>query len=184
MRQQLKEGVKVQVVSSSLELFPTPPELCKRMVEILDIESSDQVLEPSAGLGNILREIKTGDIVAVELDHGLYESLIKNFPHMNIYCDDFLEVQTLGRFDKIAMNPPFSKGQDVDHVMKAYSLLRSGGTLCAVMGEGAFFRRDKKCTEFRDFLDSITCEFEKLPEGTFKNSGTMTNTRLLTIWKD
>jgi 16S rRNA G1207 methylase RsmC len=36
--------------------------------------------------------------------------------------DDFLNFKEM-KFDKFIMNPPFSKSQDVKHILKAYELL-------------------------------------------------------------
>jgi hypothetical protein len=52
------------------------------------------------------------------------------------------------------MNPPFEKGQDIEHVRHAYDQLKPGGRVVAIMSEGPFFRSDKKATEFRDWLES------------------------------
>jgi hypothetical protein len=48
------------------------------------------------------------------------------------------------------------------------------------MSEGVFYRSDKKATAFREWLAEIGIS-DKLPEGTFKQSGTGVNTRLVII---
>ena len=82
------------------------------------------------------------------------------------------------------MNPPFSDSQDIKHITHAFSFLKSGGVLVAIACEGPFFRQDKKSTSFREFLESHNAEVIQLPEGTFKESGTMVRTRLIKIEKD
>lgn len=52
MRKGLRAGV--QVVSAP-QLFPTPPELAARMVELANIMDGDRVLEPSAGTGRLVQ---------------------------------------------------------------------------------------------------------------------------------
>jgi hypothetical protein len=96
---------------------------------------------------------------------------------------DFMEHK--GEYDRIIMNPPFENMQDVDHVKHAYKLLAKGGKLVAITSESPFFRGDKKATEFRDWLDNVGGESEKLPEGSFKTSDRSTgvNTRLVVITK-
>jgi 16S rRNA G1207 methylase RsmC len=42
----------------------------------------------------------------------------------NVSQDDFLNFESM-RFNKFIMNPPFSKSQDVKHILKAYSLLEN-----------------------------------------------------------
>ena len=60
------------------------------------------------------------------------------------------------------MNPPFSNRRDIEHVRHAYELLKPGGRIVAIMGEGSFFGSDKKATEFREWLDSLNGTSEKL----------------------
>jgi len=79
-------------------------------------------------------------------------------------------------YDRIIMNPPFSNSQDIEHVQHAYDLLKPNGKLVAIMGEGAFFRSDKKATEFREWLDKVGGTSEKLPEGTFTDKSLMATT--------
>ena len=101
------------------------------------------------------------------------------------------EVQKNGSnsgYDRVLMNPPFEEGKDMDHVMHAFSLLRPGGKLVAVMGEGAFSRSDKKATAFREWLDSHEGTSEKLPVGSFSGADafrqTGTSTRLVIVSRD
>jgi predicted transposase YbfD/YdcC len=79
-------------------------------------------------------------------------------------------------YDRILMNPPFSDRRDAQHVQHAYTLLRPGGRLVAVMGEGVFFGQDKKAQAFRDWLESVGGTSEKLDEGTFLDPSLPVNT--------
>lgn len=79
-------------------------------------------------------------------------------------------------YDRIIMNPPFSNRRDAEHVMHAYTLLRPGGRIVAIMGEGVFFGQDKKAQEFRDWLESVNGTSEKLPEGSFMDPSLPVNT--------
>ncbi|MEN6584542.1 MAG: hypothetical protein ABFE02_00635, partial [Sulfuricella sp.] len=93
--------------------------------------------------------------------------------------DDLTGVRHLGSesgYDRIIMNPPFSNRRDAEHVMHAYTLLRPGGRVVAIMGEGVFFGQDKKAQEFRDWLESVNGTSEKLPEGSFMDPSLPVNT--------
>lgn len=79
-------------------------------------------------------------------------------------------------YDRIVMNPPFSQRRDAEHVMHAYSLLKPGGRIVAIMGEGVFFGKDKKAQDFRDWLDSVGGTDEKLPAGSFMDPSLPVNT--------
>ena len=62
----LAAGVKVV---SAPQLFPTPPEIARRVVALAEIGPRMRVLEPSAGTGNLLAAIGSGlDTVAVEIN--------------------------------------------------------------------------------------------------------------------
>ncbi len=75
------------------------------------------------------------------------------------------------------MNPPFSKQQDIDHVVHAVKFLRTGGTLVSVMSKGVTYRENKKTKNFWGFLKD-TCDYGvvDLPEDSFKVSGTKVST--------
>jgi hypothetical protein len=76
-------------------------------------------------------------------------------------------------YDRIIMNPPFSKGRDIQHVRHAYELLRPGGRLVAIMGEGAFFHGNK-AAEFPHGWTGATSE--RLPDGSFMDPSLPVNT--------
>src|SRR5207245_11261486 len=80
---------------------------------------------------------------------------------------DFLEVDCRPGFDRVAMNPPFEHGQDIDHVRHALSMLKPGGRIVATMREGAFFRTDRKTSGFRDGFDEVGGEAPALRDGLF-----------------
>ena len=172
-------------IKKEYQFFETPKELAQRMVEIAEIKPTDLVLEPSAGRGAISDQIcGCGGLIEIELNKDNFDFLQnrreKNFNVLNI---DFLEYETKEKFNKIIMNPPFSKQQDIDHIMHAFELLANGGTLVAICSASPFFRENKKSKIFRRFLHCVNAEVEELPEGTFKESGTMVKTRLIIIKK-
>lgn len=94
---------------------------------------------------------------------------------------------TQSGYDRIIMNPPFSKGRDIEHVRHAYDLLRPGGRIVAIMGEGAFFNSNKAAENFRSWLDELGATSERLPENSFMDAAlpvnTAVNARLVVIDK-
>lgn len=178
LKDQLKGGgVKVVVAP---QLFPTPATLAARMVEIAQIKPGHRVLEPSSGTLRLVSAVRNAEpdarIVHVEIDRALCIS-------SGAINRDFMECtpeEMGGLFDVILMNPPFVDGQDMAHVMHAWQFLKPGGVLVAIMGEGAFFRQDRKATEFRRWLDGVGGTSEQLSPDTFKESGAGVNTRLVT----
>jgi protein-L-isoaspartate O-methyltransferase len=183
MREQLKQGV--QVVSAP-QLFPTPPELARRMVELAEIEPGQAVLEPSAGTGNILRAIREvtyqwfGSMpirTAVEINTRLCDRLRISEAGATIHARDFLQCHgDIGTFHKILMNPPFGGGQDIEHIKHAMGMLKPGGRLVAICADGP-----RQNDTLKPIVDAMGGTWEKLPQGTFKDSGTNVNTVLLTL---
>lgn len=185
----LKGGV--QAVSAP-QLFPTPPDLAMRVWAEAKIKPGNSVLEPSAGTGALVEPLyyKEGTrcdadrLTLVEISHDLAQHLRRTYANAEVRCADFMDLEpaTVGQFDRIIMNPPFSNLQDVDHVRHAYHFLKPGGRLVAIMGEGAFFREDRKAEAFRALVDQYGTS-EQLPAGSFQASGTNVNTRIVILDK-
>lgn len=158
--------------------FDSPPPVVARVIELAQIKPGMDVLEPSAGIGNIVRGIVAagGTPHAFEIDdkrrQKLEQSGLMTFP---VAKGDFLSVEPTRAFDRVAMNPPFAKQADIAHVMHAAKFLKPGGRLVSVMSASVTFRTDKKTEAFRDFLEAHGGKQEKLPEAAFKASGTMVN---------
>lgn len=149
-----------------VDFFPTAKDIAASIVSEAGIEPGMDVLEPSAGYGAIADEIREAGVEpdVCELSSTLREILeAKGY---NIVATDFL-AYTGKQYDRIIMNPPFSNGLDIDHVRHAYSMLKPGGRIVAIMGEGAFFRSDRKAETFRDWVDGLDGSSEKLPAGSF-----------------
>lgn len=183
MREQPAEADKIKAMeramigrrNDGLDFFPTPESVADEMVAAADIQPGMRVLEPSAGMGHIAERVRAVDAEpdVVEFSNDRRELLeAKGF---NVVGRDFMEVKE-GGYDRILMNPPFSDGRDIQHVRHAYDLLKPGGRLVAIMGEGAFFQQNKRATEFREWLESVGGTDEKLPEGTFNDPSLPVNT--------
>lgn len=165
--------------------FETPDVVINRMFELVPPPAPGPlVLEPSAGLGAIARQLAGQNLTLVEKNEVRCSALRTEFK--NVMCADFLSLECGfggNYYDRIYMNPPFEELQDIDHVKHAYDLLADGGALVSVMSESPFFRTDKKAEEFRLWYDRLDSYVEKLPAGSFKESGTGVNARLIVICK-
>ena len=165
--------------------FPTPKELVDQMIDYADIQPGHEVLEPSAGKGNIAQEIQQAApdaiLEVVEFNSGL--RAILEAKGYNVVGNDFLEVTK--NYDRIVMNPPFENFQDIEHVKHAFELLKPGGKLVAIMGASVKNSR-KKAVEFREWLDDAGSYIEDLPDGSFKTSDRPTgvSTVMVTIEKN
>lgn len=176
--------------AQTLQFFETPPDLAGDMACLAAIQPGDRVLEPSAGHGALVRAVLRAEpshVQAVEIDQHNVDVLnatigmARATGRVSVVQCDFLEYASVAaaRFDVVVMNPPFSGGQDVAHIRAAWGMLKPGGRLVSVCGEGAFFRADRVAVEFRAWLDEIGAETRELPAGTFRASGTDARARLI-----
>jgi SAM-dependent methyltransferase len=162
------------------QLFQTPPDIARRMVDQLpDLSDAARILEPSAGLGRLYRAIRdrysrqrlTLVEIAPKCCAELYEMSAGD--EIELLQRDFLTVE-LPEFDAVVMNPPFRRGLDIRHIMRAYHLLKPGGVMVALCFDGV-----KQNKALRDWSDT----WEPIPAGAFKESGTMAGCVMLTKTK-
>lgn len=179
LREQLREGVQTLAAP---QLFPTPVDLAERMVGLADIGPTHDVLEPSAGSGNLLRAIQAlpdgvGSLTAVEIQSALCAQL-EAAGGAEVVCADFLTWNkgTRLKFDRIVMNPPFAKAFDIKHIMRAYWMLRAGGRLVGLCADGP-----RQQDLLRDFVERSGGVWETLPAGTFSEAGTLVSVALVVM---
>jgi len=169
--------------------FPTPPAVAAKMIELAQIKPEHLVLEPSAGSGELAVAIRDAvkfdeptNLRLIEASARLCEILkLRGFDWVT--NADFLECQGLTDYHRILMNPPFERGQDVIHVLHAYTLLRPGGRLVSVMSAGTFHGIHRKKVEFCEWLKGLGGEVFDLPAGAFARSGTGVSARLIVVDK-
>lgn len=116
---------------NSKEFYPTPNFLTAEMFEDIDWNCVSSVLEPSAGKGDIAKEIikklsefrNNPDLDCIEKDDDLQKYLKSQ--NYRVIFDDFLHFNTHKFYSLIIMNPPFSNGDK--HLLKAISLAKKNG---------------------------------------------------------
>lgn len=168
--------------------FPTPAPIVEQLIELAGVQPGDLVLEPSAGTGNIAFELvrKGCAVYACELLPENRAALkAPGKPLVELWKEpDFLKFESDPIYDAVVMNPPFEKQADIDHVLHAYTMLKPGGRLVSVMAAGITFRQDKKATGLRELIENSGGEIIPLPDGAFKESGTMVRTVIVVIPKE
>ncbi|QDT41046.1 Methyltransferase small domain protein [Gimesia alba] len=192
-------GVYVDL-KKAYQFFETPPEVAEKLVTAARISDGTSILEPGCGKGAIIRAIANEvdelgfsegvDVLGIDINPEYSLGILNEFID-EPFCDvrflngDFLSFyeNRIGSFQTIIMNPPFSRFQDINHVMRAYDFLTEGGRLVAVMSDGFTFRQDTRSAGFRDWLEVNGWHWEPLPEGSFKSSGTNVNTVMVIIDK-
>ena len=138
----------VEYTKTDAEFYPTPEKLVDEMLKGIDWNYVQDVLEPSAGKGDIAKEIARwikikriygynsdalqrakNCIDCIEIDPNL-RSILKDNGYRVVH-DDFLTFRTSKKYDLVVMNPPFSNGDM--HFMKALELMRRGGQIVCLL---------------------------------------------------
>lgn len=137
--------------------FQTPPDVCRYMVSLLP-NHVKTVLEPTKGLGNIVKALNGYDVTAP---------------------DDFFLIDKDLRFDAVVMNPPFSSGSAIlTNAPKSFDLkgmkaghyfltqcMQKSDTIIALMPWFTISDSDVRLRYLADFgIRSITA----LPRKTFR----------------
>lgn len=192
IRERHTNGTAPRAVSA-FQLFQTPAALAARMVELAEPASGLTWLEPSAGLGRILRPIlatSPARVHAVEIDAELSGELFRTFPETGLTQRDFLAVEPTREgnaglllkpfpnsppfFNRIVMNPPFHMRADVRHVQHALGFLTNPGILVGLCLAGR--HREEAIRPLCD-------HWEPIPAGAFRAEGTNVETVLFRIRK-
>lgn len=162
--------------------FFSPAPVADRVVELARLQAGMKVLEPNAGGGALAsRALRAGcQVDCVELLEK-HVSILSLTPYRRVIHADFLTLEPTASYDRVLMNPPFARQDDIRHVRHALGFLKPDGLLVSVMAAGIFFRENRLTTEFRALIDERGGEIEELPEGAFRESGTMVRTVIVTI---
>lgn len=128
----LKEVVRMgHLPGQSFQYYATPAELAEIVVDLAAISETDDVLEPSAGQGNLAQFVPCSRLTCIEIS-SLHCTVLKA-KGFNVIEGDFLELPA-SRVSKIVMNPPFSGNRAQLHVRHAAEhWLKPGGRLVAVL---------------------------------------------------
>lgn len=129
-------------MSDLQDFYPTPEPLIRRMLSGIQFDAVRDILEPSAGKGDICHALKSrfgyrytahARIDTIEIDPNL-QHVLRGHGY-NVVHDDFLTFRTQKRYDLIVANFPFGDG--AAHLQKAVSLMEAhGGSLvCLVNAE-------------------------------------------------
>jgi hypothetical protein len=187
--EEIRREVREIVARRAVEDFaPTPAWLAERLIELADVRKGHRVLEPSAGSGALvdllvplvgkdsIRLCETSEQLCMILYRKGYTPIVRDFMRY-AECD-------LSPVDRVVMNPPFSKGDWMAHVMIAYDALENGGRLAAIvpaaikaiMGEAAINR-----SAFARWLDRQHYQIETVPGQPFASVGYNVSVCMLAI---
>lgn len=164
--------------------FPTPRAVADRVWTAAQVEPQHRVLEPSAGDGDLLAplDLDVLTLTLVECAEVCVPTLRRRFPGATVDCADFLTWRAPHVFDRIVMNPPFGKGIEIEHLLKARAVLAPGGRVVAIMPASfEWAQRPVRTVRAREALLTAGGTIESLPARSFAASGTLVST-VLAVW--
>lgn len=164
------------------QYFPTPDAVVQRLIELADLQPGMEVLEPSAGSGAIATAVASQGayVDCFEQDPGYAAVLTDIGVARSVTVADFLTAPAEPRYDRVVMNPPFTRQADVAHVQHALGFLKPNGLLVAVMSHATTFQKGAAAS-FRALVEARGGQVEALPDGAFAASGTGVRTIIVSI---
>ena len=173
-------------LKKEIQFFGTPEHVADMICEYAEIDNYNiPILEPSAGRGRIIKAIQK--ICSCQIDYceinEVNREYLNELSGINYVGDDFLKLSTDKKYSRIVANPPFAKNQDIDHILKMYSLLDNNGILVSMSSKHWENSKNKKESEFRKFLEEVNAEIINIEDNEFKESGTSIATNLIIIKK-
>lgn len=182
------ESGEVRNTKKEIQFFASPKAVVEYVFDRVEILPDMRCLEPSAGTGALaIPMLERGAIVDVCDSHlpFIHKLMYGEHDFNALYCQDFLTLtpEVTGYYDAVVMNPPFTIGQDADHATHALQFLKKGGTLASIISPAYIHRSDRRYLDFRQLMEENKATLHKLPENSFKESGTGIDTWLV-VFKD
>lgn len=173
--------------------FPTKQELVDDLLRVVDLDIDMgypfDILEPSAGGGAIasrarekqpkasIDTVEFLDINQAILEEQGFAPFKGDFMHFNADYEK--------NYDYVLMNPPFSlKGDNlayITHFNHAQKMLKPHGVISAIVPTGFITNKTKKNQAFYNLIAN-NGDFYPLPKGSFKETGTMVDTVIVTFY--
>ncbi|MDE3238926.1 MAG: DUF4942 domain-containing protein [Paracoccaceae bacterium] len=180
-----------QVPAKDLAFYPTPAAVVDELLRSLHLKPGMRVLEPSAGIGNIVRPLLAkGCIVeAIEIHPDRARALESiAHPNLTVRLANFLKVEAHPVFDAVLANPPFAGTHWIAHVVHAWNFVAPGGKLSVILPASAEVNETPRHIEFRQWAERVDAarygrRWTALPAESFASVGTNIQTVILTLHK-
>lgn len=184
---------------TSFQQFSTPPNIAFLAAWAANINDSDVVLEPSAGIGGLAVFPKAwgADVVVNELSERRL-AFLKNMGFDRVFNENAEQINNVLPDDVkpsiVIMNPPFSStagrtatnktSNAIRHVEQALQRLEDGGRLVAILGRGMA----NDAASFKSWWDSLRQEYDvraniSIDGSNYKKYGTSFDVQLAIIDK-
>lgn len=174
-------------LQQAAQFYPTPRDVIDDMVRIAGLHERGArgwtVLEPSAGTGAIAEWVApvVAAVDCVEIDTDAAAHLRAGGYARAVTAADFLTVPPGALYDRVIMNPPFTRGAAVAHVTHALQFVKPSGLLVAVMPEGVTWRSGKAWEAFRTLFEERRGWYSEVDPDAFKASGAGARTVIVAI---
>jgi hypothetical protein len=187
------EVVIPKSAKQALGWFRTPDQVAQRAVTRLGyLPPRASVLEPSAGDGQLVRALRERHpsvwIDAVETEESRASQLAEAGASESYCCrfEEYASVTDPGFYDAALLNPPFSADGHptlwAEHLELAWTLVRPGGRIVAIVPASLGYRTTKAIRELRDRI-TANGAWDALPDDAFLESGTHVSTLLVATTK-
>ena len=136
----------------------TSAHVVKQMMKFVDLQFGDDILEPSAGYGDLLDHIQEGPYIkypqhvvdCVELNTRRREVLRSK--GYNIVGSNFLEFKTDKLYDWVIAAPNSVNSVDIEHVIQMHRFTKSGGTIVSLMDPIWMIKEEQIHKKFREWI--------------------------------
>lgn len=156
------------------------------LLQHADLCDNMQILEPSAGFGNLADGIKRKcpNIVVdcVELNEHNKKILIQK--GHNVVGRDFFHFKTEKKYRHIIAAPNFKDNVDVDHIMKMYTHLDNGGRIISLTSPYWMTGNSERQVNFRKWLEDKDYKIQMLQDNLFMEDGLTVPTCIIVIRKN
>jgi hypothetical protein len=172
--------------AKALQFFPTTPVACGEVEKVVP-RIRGRWLEPSGGRGalvDVIRKVNAGLDVTIDVcEIDSVNRLLLEKKGIRLIGQDFMDLHTMPneKYDGIVMNPPFSNGQYMMHILRAYDHLKPGGNLTFIAPTEWMDSTKEVHQDFRDAIAPFAGVMEVLPKGAFRESGTNIDTVLVNV---
>ena len=171
------------------DFYPTPSKLAGIMFAGIDWKNVNTVLEPSAGKGDLLDNLKHCRLIrnhnrlnieCIEKDPTLISVLLgKGY---KVVYNDFLTFQTQSSYDLLTLNPPYREG--CKHLLRALDLQRNGGQICCLLNAETIknpysAERKELLKKLKQYNASV-----KYVSNAFTHAERTTNVEVAVVWVD
>lgn len=154
--------------------FFTPSDYANYLIELSGIKYDNKenikILEPTAGIGNLIGQLLTLPnsanymIDCVEINkvfHQIGGVIYENINNVIWTNADFLNYASRYNYDYIFMNPPFNiktkngNKHDIDFVVKAYNMLNDEGVLVGIISSKFTYDSSTKFKRFKKLMEDL-----------------------------